>query len=413
MQAFGTPAISRRADAGRYFIVSFGVGLQVITGVTIWWNSRKPKKRAPRRASDESSLTATPASFHQRRAPSCPDRGTWSARRQSRAPRRPTRSTTRPERREICQTGCISCHGPDGTGVAERHRSASASVLPISRTASRPRVSVGPTGGPPSRTADGSAGSTAQMPAFKDAMTSTDIDKVVGVSAQLAATARGRTATSTCRARSSPRRRSPRTNLVVTTTRTIERQSTSNTFVYEHRLGARSQMKWRCRFDLQKTNGGSWSRASATSRSRSKHVLCQPGHRLDYQRWGRNLLATGKESEGLGGGVTVRTVRGVQPAAFGERVPASARRLRAIAESPWRTTSRFCARRSVAVSGSRRRAHVVSDGRAGQRARTNQRRARNGTSAADANHLEPAQARHRQPGPADSRQRTGWPPAKR
>jgi len=37
-----------------YFIVSFGIGVQVITGVIIWWNSRKPK-RGTRRAADETA----------------------------------------------------------------------------------------------------------------------------------------------------------------------------------------------------------------------------------------------------------------------------------------------------------------------------------------------------------------------
>lgn len=37
-----------------YFIVSFGIGVQVITGVLIWWNSRKPK-RGRRRAVDETA----------------------------------------------------------------------------------------------------------------------------------------------------------------------------------------------------------------------------------------------------------------------------------------------------------------------------------------------------------------------
>jgi uncharacterized iron-regulated membrane protein len=35
-----------------YFVVSFGVGVQVITGVLIWWNSRKPQRSATRDAAE-------------------------------------------------------------------------------------------------------------------------------------------------------------------------------------------------------------------------------------------------------------------------------------------------------------------------------------------------------------------------
>jgi uncharacterized iron-regulated membrane protein len=38
-----------------YFVVSFGVGVQVLTGVLVWWNSRKPQRGATRDVDRESA----------------------------------------------------------------------------------------------------------------------------------------------------------------------------------------------------------------------------------------------------------------------------------------------------------------------------------------------------------------------
>jgi mono/diheme cytochrome c family protein len=207
---------------------------------------------------------------------------------------------------EIYRTGCISCHGPDGTGQPKGIVGFSVELPDFADCES---ASV-------ERRADWRAtienggrvrGFDRKMPAFKDAMTATDIDKVVEY------------LRSFCRDRAWPdgdlnlprplvtEKAFPENEFVVTTTH--ERSngtSTSSTFVYEHRLGARSQYEVAVPFDLQKTDGGSWSRGLGDIAVAFKHVLVSSRDTGSIVSAGaETLLPTGKESEGLGGGVTV------------------------------------------------------------------------------------------------------------
>jgi mono/diheme cytochrome c family protein len=207
---------------------------------------------------------------------------------------------------EIYRAGCIGCHGPDGTGQpkgivgfsVELPDFADCETASVERRADwRSTIENG----------GRVRGFDRKMPAFKDAMTSSDIDKVVEY-------LRG-----FCRDRAWPdgdlnlprplvtEKAFPENEFVVTTTHERSHgSSTSSTFVYEHRLGARSQYEVAVPFDLQKTNGGSWSRGLGDIAVAFKHVLVSS---LDtgsiVSAGAETLLPTGKESEGLGGGVTV------------------------------------------------------------------------------------------------------------
>ena len=92
-----------------------------------------------------------------------------------------------------------------------------------------------------------------------------------------------------------------------------------NEFLYEHRLGARSQFEIILPLLVREGAGGGWSRGLGDMAAAVKHVLY---HSLDRGRifsvTGEVVLPTGKESRGLGKGVTV-----FEPfVAFGQILPA-------------------------------------------------------------------------------------------
>lgn len=92
-----------------------------------------------------------------------------------------------------------------------------------------------------------------------------------------------------------------------------------NTFLYEHRLGARSQFEIEVPIELQQSAAGAWERGLGDVAVALKHVLA---HSLDrgsiLSVSGELSLPTGKETLGLGSGVTV-----VEPfLSFGQLLPA-------------------------------------------------------------------------------------------
>ena len=92
-----------------------------------------------------------------------------------------------------------------------------------------------------------------------------------------------------------------------------------NEFLYERRLGARSQFEIVVPLLLQEDGGGGWQRGLGDVAFAVKHVLF---HSLDrgniFSVVGEVVLPTGKESVGLGSGTTI-----FEPfVAFGQILPA-------------------------------------------------------------------------------------------
>jgi Cytochrome C oxidase, cbb3-type, subunit III len=99
----------------------------------------------------------------------------------------------------------------------------------------------------------------------------------------------------------------PENEAVVTTTFSRDGQSAiGNEFTYEHRLGSRGQYEVVVPFDLQQADSGGWRRGLGDVAVAYKHVL---GHSLRrgsiFAAGSEVVFPTGKETDGIGGGMTV------------------------------------------------------------------------------------------------------------
>jgi hypothetical protein len=236
-----------------------------------------------------------------------------------------------PTGEDVYRAACISCHGPDGRGM--------------------PASTVGFDAALPDFTDCGFATAernadwhtiieqggrvralNRKMPSFKDALTGEEIERVIGY-------VRG-----FCRDRRWPRgdlnlprpliteKAFPENEAVVTTTfEGGSNGSVGNSFVYEHRLGARAQYEVVVPFDLQKTDaqtadlqkgsgGSTWNQGLGDVAVAVKRTLFSDvGVGSIVSLGGEVTLPTGKESAGLGGGVTVLE----SFVAFSQRLPSS------------------------------------------------------------------------------------------
>jgi mono/diheme cytochrome c family protein len=206
---------------------------------------------------------------------------------------------------EVYRTACISCHGPDGRGqpvstvgfdvplpnftdcgfaTAERNADWHTIIEQGGRVRALNR----------------------KMPAFKDALTGEEIERVIAYIRTF------------CQERQWPRgdlnlprplvteKAFPENEAVVTTTYQGGRDgSLGNSFVYEHRLGARAQYEVVVPFDLQKTSG-SWNHGLGDVAIAAKRVMyADVTSGAIVSLGGEVTFPTGKESLGLGSGVTI------------------------------------------------------------------------------------------------------------
>lgn len=111
----------------------------------------------------------------------------------------------------------------------------------------------------------------------------------------------------------------PENEAVVTTTLSRDPGSMSNEFLYERRIGARSQYEIVVPFNLQRRDAATgWNRGLGDIEVAFKHVMFHSSRTGSIFSIGSDLiLPTGKETLGLGGGRTV-----IEPfAAFGQILP--------------------------------------------------------------------------------------------
>lgn len=207
---------------------------------------------------------------------------------------------------EMYQAACATCHGPDGRGNPVSHVGFQIELPDFTDCAfASPEVdqdwaTVVRLGGP-ARAFD------RHMPAFGEALSEADIAKAL---------AHVRTF---CTEPAWPRgelnlprplvteKAFPENEAVVTTTIATDGDgAVGNTFVYERRLGARTQWEVAVPIDFQSQPGQGWSRGLGDTAVAVKHALW---HDLDrgaiVSLGGEVSLPTGKESEGLGSGVTI------------------------------------------------------------------------------------------------------------
>ena len=224
-----------------------------------------------------------------------------------------------PDARALYDTACAACHGPDGRGVTP---SLLGFDTPLPDFTDCGFATPEPDadwmavmhGGGPAR------GFDPRMPAFGEGLTDAELQAVLAYTRAF------------CTDRAWPRgelnlpralvteKAFPENEAVLTTTiATSGDGHVGNEFLYEHRLGPRSQFEIVVPVLMRESAGEGWQRGLGDAAAAVKHVLF---HSLDAGRIfsvvGEVVLPTGKESAGLGKGVTV-----FEPfAAFGQILPA-------------------------------------------------------------------------------------------
>jgi hypothetical protein len=207
---------------------------------------------------------------------------------------------------DLYRNACAACHGEDGRGAAPSQLGFATPVpdfTDCSFSTVEPDadwMAVSHDGGP-ARAFD------RRMPAFGDALTDAELQQTLDHIRRF------------CRSPAWPRgelnvpralvteKAFPENEAVLTTTvATTGAGHIGNEFLYEHRLGARSQYEIVVPLLLREGGTGSWSRGIGDIALALKHVLLHDldrGHILSVA--GEVVLPTGKESLGLGSGVTV------------------------------------------------------------------------------------------------------------
>jgi mono/diheme cytochrome c family protein len=222
---------------------------------------------------------------------------------------------------EIYRSACAACHGPDGKGSS---RSAVGFDTPLPNFTDCSFSS-------PEADADWIAivhqGGTVRafdrmMPAFGDALSAEDIERVV------------RYVRSLCTEKGWPRgelnlpralvteKAFPENEAVVTTSFSRDgANAIGNEFLYERRVGRRGQYEIIVPFDLKETATGQWRSGIGDIAGAYKHVLFDSSPRGSILSAGAEVvLPTGDEEDGLGEGHTV-----LEPfAAFGQILPRNA-----------------------------------------------------------------------------------------
>jgi mono/diheme cytochrome c family protein len=219
---------------------------------------------------------------------------------------------------DIYRATCAGCHGLDGKGQPESVRGFDVELPDFnecsfaSPEAEADWIAVVANGGP-IRAFD------RKMPAFGDLLTLDQITKVVEYVRGL------------CSDESWPRgelnlpralateKAFPENEALVTTTLARGPGSMSNKFLYEHRIGARSQYEIVVPFNLQRRDApAGWNRGLGDIELALKRVMFHSSKSGSIFSLGTELvLPTGKETQALGGGRTV-----IEPfAAFGQILP--------------------------------------------------------------------------------------------
>ena len=219
---------------------------------------------------------------------------------------------------ELYRAGCAVCHGDDGRG-APRSQTGFDVPLPdftdcafASHEPDRDWQSVIRWGGP-ARAFD------RHMPAFGDALTADEIDRVI-VHLRSFCTNRRWPSGELNLPRPLATHKAFPENEGLLTTRVVsgEPRSVENHFVYEHRLGPRSEYEVEVPVDVRQQPSGVWHKGLGDISVGFKHVLVASERKGTIVTAGSELtFPTGKENEGLG-----RRLTTLEPfVAFGQLLP--------------------------------------------------------------------------------------------
>jgi mono/diheme cytochrome c family protein len=206
---------------------------------------------------------------------------------------------------ELFRDGCVACHGADGRGAPAAQLGFDTPLPDFTEcdfATPEPDsdwIAIIHQGGP-------ARAFSRRMPAFQELLADDEIERLVRYLREFCTeTAWPRGDLNFPRALFTEKAFPENEALVTTTINRGAEAALGNDFLYEHRLGARSQYEVNVPFDVQKS-GGSWGRGLGDVTVAFKHVLF---HDIDQgaivSAGSELLLPTGDEGRGLGKGVTV------------------------------------------------------------------------------------------------------------
>jgi hypothetical protein len=215
---------------------------------------------------------------------------------------------------KVYRSACAACHGPDGRGAPQATVGFDVPIPDFtdcsfnSREPSADWFAIGHDGGPV-RSFD------ARMPAFGRVLTSPQLEMAVAYIKRLCDQPAWPPGELNLPRALVTEKAFPEDEAVVSTT--MASGTFVNEFLYERRIGARTQYEVKVPFEAIDGDAG-WQRGLGDVAVALKHVLHHslPRGRI-FSAAAEIVLPTGKENEGLGGGVTV-----FEPfAAFGQMLP--------------------------------------------------------------------------------------------
>lgn len=205
---------------------------------------------------------------------------------------------------EIFKAACITCHGPGGKGNPKSHVGFDVPLPDFSDcAATTPEVehdwlSVVHDGGP-ARAFD------RHMPSFAEALSDEELRNVVHYLRSFCSDRRWPLGELNLPRPLNTEKAFPENEAVMTANVTrVGGTSIETEFAYEHRLGARTQYELAAPIAFEHPDGEPWARGLGDAVMALKHVVAH-GERAIFTGGGELTLPTGKETEGLGGGVTV------------------------------------------------------------------------------------------------------------
>jgi mono/diheme cytochrome c family protein len=208
---------------------------------------------------------------------------------------------------EIYRAACSTCHGPDGRGQPKSHVGFDVELPDFTDCgfatpeAEADWFAIVRNGGPV-RAFD------RRMPAFAEVLTEQEILAVVRYVRTFCSDARWPRGDLNLPRPLVTEKAFPENEALITTS--IGRTdgfAVSNSVIYEHRLGKRSQWEIVVPVDIQQdVEGGPWKRGLGDAAAAFKHVLFHDVTRGSILSGGLEVVVpTGKESQGFGKGVTI------------------------------------------------------------------------------------------------------------
>jgi len=207
---------------------------------------------------------------------------------------------------ELYRAACATCHGPDGKGSPKSVVGFDIELPDFTDCsfatpeADLDWMAIIHQGGP-TRAFD------RMMPAFGDALTEAEIDRILGYVRGFCPEANWPRGDLNLPRPLVTEKASPENEAVLTTSvRSTGTGSVGNQFLYEHRIGPRGQYEVVVPFNLQEGAAGTWSRGLGDIALAYKHALFDSLSRGSILSAGSELkFPTGKERSGLGGGATI------------------------------------------------------------------------------------------------------------